>query len=113
MDPQRASTVAADRVISFKRFSDDLLAQKSFLNRLTELLDGGLLAGAADIPALEREFGHLTSLEAWLSDHGKPLFEVVIVTVRRRWRSVRSVNVTMRVRAPKSVPATIQEEPHP
>ena len=78
-DLQRAFTAAAGRVIAYKRFSDDLLAQNSFLNRLTELLDSGLLAGAADIPALEREFGHLTSLDEWLSDHGKPLFKVALV----------------------------------
>ena len=78
-DLERAFTAAAGRVITYKRFSDDLLAQNPFLKRLTELIDSGLLAGAADIPALEREFGHLTSLEEWLQGPGKPLFKAALV----------------------------------
>ncbi|WP_029619932.1 NmrA/HSCARG family protein [Pseudorhizobium marinum] len=78
-DLQRAFTAAAGRAIAYRRFSDDLLVQNPFLSRLTELLDTGLLAGAADIPALKREFGHLTSLEEWLGGHGKLLFEAALV----------------------------------
>lgn len=77
-DLERAFTAAAGRVITYRRFSHDLLAQNPFLNRLTELLDNGLLAGAADIPALERGFGHLSSLEEWLRGPGKPLFEAAL-----------------------------------
>ncbi|PLT91006.1 NmrA family protein [Sinorhizobium medicae] len=78
-DLERAFTAAAGRMITYRRFSDDLLAQNSFLNHLCELLDTGLLAGAADIPALDREFGHLTSLEEWLGGPGKSLFEAALV----------------------------------
>ncbi len=72
---EQAFTKAAGKVIVYKRFSEDLLARNPFLNRLTELLDNGLLAGAADIPAIKREFGHLTSLEEWLEERGKIPFE--------------------------------------
>ncbi len=78
-DLERAFTAAAGRMITYRRFSDDLLAQNPFLNHLCELLDTGLLAGAADIPALDREFGHLTSLEEWLGGPGKSLFEAALV----------------------------------
>jgi uncharacterized protein YbjT (DUF2867 family) len=77
-DLERAFTAAAGRVITYTRFSDDLLAQNPFLNRLTELLEIGLLVGAADIPALAREFGPLMSIEEWLGGHGKPLFEAAL-----------------------------------
>jgi uncharacterized protein YbjT (DUF2867 family) len=78
-DLELAFTSAAGRPIAYRRFPDELLAENPFLNRLAELLDDGLLAGAADIPALEREFGHLTSLEEWLSGQGRPLFEAALV----------------------------------
>lgn len=77
-DLERAFTKAADRVITYRRFPDELLAANPFLNRLGELLDSGLLAGAADIPAIEREFGHLTSLVEWLEGPGKRQFEAVM-----------------------------------
>ncbi|QKJ94540.1 NmrA/HSCARG family protein (plasmid) [Agrobacterium pusense] len=71
---EQAFTKAAGKAIVYNRFPEDLLAQNPFLNRLAELLDSGLLAGAADIPHLEREFGHLTSLEEWLEGTGKSHF---------------------------------------
>jgi uncharacterized protein YbjT (DUF2867 family) len=77
-DLELAFTKAAGRPIGYRRFPDELLANNPFLNRLAELLDSGLLAGAADIPALEQEFGHLTSLEEWLGGDGKPLFEAAL-----------------------------------
>ncbi|MER9652208.1 NmrA/HSCARG family protein [Mesorhizobium sp. M0152] len=77
-DVERAFTNAAGRRIAYRRFPQELLAKNPFLNRLEELLDSGLLAGAADIPAIEREFGHLTSLVEWLEGHGKPLFEAAL-----------------------------------
>ncbi|WP_031346328.1 NmrA/HSCARG family protein [Brucella intermedia] len=72
---EQAFTKAAGKTIVYKRFPEELLAQNPFLNRLAALLDSGLLAGAADIPALEREFGHLASLEKWLDGPGKPHFK--------------------------------------
>ena len=72
---EQAFTKAAGKPIVYKRFPEELLAKNPFLNHLTELLDNDLLAGAADIPAIKREFGHLTSLEEWLAGPGKPHFE--------------------------------------
>lgn len=77
-DLQHAFTRAAGRPIAYGRFSEALLATNPFLRRLTELLDGGLLAGAADIPALERQFGPMISLVDWLGGPGKPLFEAAL-----------------------------------
>jgi uncharacterized protein YbjT (DUF2867 family) len=77
-DLERAFTNAAGRPIVYKRFSDELLANNPFLNRLAELLDSGLLAGAADLSALGRDFGPLTSLVKWLDGPGKTLFEAAL-----------------------------------
>lgn len=67
--PHRRPTIA------YRRFLDELLAKTPFLNRLSELLDNGLLAGAADLQVLDRDLRHRTSLEDWLDGSGKPLFE--------------------------------------
>ena len=77
-DLETAFTHAVGRPIAYKRFPDELLANNPFLKRLTELLDSGLLAGAADLPFLEQEFDHLTWLGAWLDGPGKPLFEAAL-----------------------------------
>lgn len=77
-DLHRAFTNAAGRPIAYGRFPDELLEENPFLNRLSELLDSGLLAGTADLQALEREFGHLTSLVEWLDGPGKPLFKAAL-----------------------------------
>ncbi|WLS05793.1 NmrA/HSCARG family protein [Shinella oryzae] len=78
-DLQHAFTKAAGRPIIYKRFPDELLAANPFLRRLAELLDSGLLAGAADLTALAREFGHLASLEEWLGGPGKTLFDAALI----------------------------------
>lgn len=83
-DLERGFTKAAGRVITYRRFPDELLAANPFLNRLGELLDSGLLAGAADIPALEWEFGHLTSLVEWLEGPGKRQFETALKDEKAR-----------------------------
>ncbi|OEC97237.1 NmrA/HSCARG family protein [Rhizobium sp. YK2] len=75
---EQAFTKAAGKAIVYKRFPEELLATNPFLNRLADLLDNGLLAGAADIPAIEREFGHITSLEEWLDGPGKLQFEAAL-----------------------------------
>ncbi|QEE43197.1 NmrA/HSCARG family protein (plasmid) [Rhizobium sp. WL3] len=74
-DLERAFTSAAGRAIAYRRFPDELLAGNPFLNRLSELLDNGILAGTADLQVLEREFGHLTSLAEWLDGPGQALFK--------------------------------------
>ncbi|MDI7864200.1 NmrA/HSCARG family protein [Rhizobiaceae bacterium n13] len=77
-DLERAFTDVAGRPIAYTRFPNDLLTENPFLNRLAELLDSGLLAGVADLQALEREFGHLTSLVEWLDGPGMPLFKAAL-----------------------------------
>jgi uncharacterized protein YbjT (DUF2867 family) len=77
-DLERAFTRAAGRPIAYRRFPEAVLAANPFLHRLTELLDTGLLAGAADISALERQFGPMISLDDWLGGPGKSLFSAAL-----------------------------------
>jgi uncharacterized protein YbjT (DUF2867 family) len=72
---EEAFSRAAGRPIRYQRFSEELLAGNDFLRRLTMLVDNGVVAGVADIPALEREFGPMLKLDQWLSGPGKFLFE--------------------------------------
>lgn len=51
-----------------------LLANNLILKKLTELVDNGVVAGIADIPALEREFGPILTLKEWLKGAGKASF---------------------------------------
>lgn len=77
---EEAFSRAAGRPIRYKRFSEELLAGNDFLRRLTMLVDNGVVAGVADIPALEREFGPMLKLDQWLSGPGKVLFEKALNT---------------------------------
>ncbi|MCV3765646.1 NmrA/HSCARG family protein [Rhizobium sp. TRM95796] len=70
---------AAGKPIAYSRFPDSLLRQNSFLDRLAELFDDGRLAGHADIPRLEQDFGKLLGFDEWLAGPGKPLFEAALV----------------------------------
>ncbi len=72
---EQAFSRAAGRPIRYQRFSEELLAGNDFLRLLTNLVDNGVVAGVADIPALEREFGPMLKLDQWLSGPGKALFE--------------------------------------
>lgn len=72
---EEAFSRAAGRPIRYERFSEELLAGHDFLRRLTVLVDNGVVAGVADIAALEREFGPMLKLDQWLSGPGKSLFE--------------------------------------
>jgi uncharacterized protein YbjT (DUF2867 family) len=74
-DLQDAFSHAAGRPIRYQRFSEELLSKNDFLKRLTALVDNGVVAGIADIAALESEFGPMLRLEQWLSGPGKTLFE--------------------------------------
>lgn len=73
-DLERAFTQAAGRPIRYQRFSDELLAQNAFLRELTALVDSGVVAGVADIAALEAQFGPMLLLDDWLEGEGRPLF---------------------------------------
>jgi uncharacterized protein YbjT (DUF2867 family) len=77
---EEALSRAAGRPIRYERFSEELLAGNEFLRRLTILVDNGVVAGVADIPALEREFGPMLKLDQWLSGPGKALFEDALNT---------------------------------
>jgi hypothetical protein len=52
-----------------------MLSKNNFLKRLVALFDNGVVAGNADIAALELEFGPMLRLEQWLAGPGKVLFE--------------------------------------
>ena len=78
LDLQDVLSRAAERPITYHRFSDHLLAENRFLGRLAELVDDGRCAGSADIKALRREFGDLMTLDAWLAGPGKPLLQHAI-----------------------------------
>ena len=75
---ERAFSTAAGRQIRYRRFAEDFLASNGFMRRLTELVDDGAVAGSADIAALEREFGPMTTLDQWLDGSGKALFEAAL-----------------------------------
>lgn len=66
---------AAGHTIHYHRFPDQLLKHNAFLRQLTALVDNGIVAGVADIPALEQEFGEMMKLDKWLASAGKRLFE--------------------------------------
>ncbi|MEN0579903.1 NmrA/HSCARG family protein [Phytobacter palmae] len=77
-DLEYAFSNAAGFPIHYQRFSEALLTQNSFLRRLTELVDNGIVAGVADIPALEAMFGEMMKLEQWLTGPGKHLFSAAL-----------------------------------
>lgn len=41
-------------------------------------MDNGIVAGLADIPALERVFGPMTTQDQWLEGSGKALFKAAL-----------------------------------
>lgn len=73
-----AFTKAAGRPIQYQRFSNDILAQNDFLRKLTTLVDSGVVAGVADISALEQEFGPMVTLQQWLNGSGKAAFQAAL-----------------------------------
>ncbi|MCS3409883.1 NmrA/HSCARG family protein [Serratia sp. AKBS12] len=77
-DLQRAFSNAAGHPVHYHRFSDELLKQNAFLRRLTALVDNGMVAGSADIPALEQEFGMMMTLEQWLAGPAKQHFKAAL-----------------------------------
>lgn len=78
----RAFTQAAGHEIAYQRFSDDFLASNGFMRKLTDLVDNGVVAGKADIPALEAEFGAMMTLDAWLAGPGAPLFKAALTAAQ-------------------------------
>lgn len=64
----------AGRQISYSRFHNDVLANNSFLAKLTELLDTGVLAGTANLQQLRTINPELRSLRCWLKESGRSAF---------------------------------------
>lgn len=77
-DLQRAFSDAAGHPVHYHRFPDELLAQNTFLRQLTALVDNGIVAGSADIPALEQEFGMMMTLEQWLAGPARQSFNAAL-----------------------------------
>lgn len=64
----------AGRQISYSRFHNDVLANNSFLAKLTDLLDTGVLAGTANLQQLRTLNPELRSLKRWLAESGRSAF---------------------------------------
>ena len=69
---------AAAKPIVYHRFPDTLLEENAFLGKLAALFDEGRLAGNADLGAIEREFGTMTTFDAWLAGPGKSLLDAAL-----------------------------------
>ncbi|MBC7990728.1 MAG: NmrA family NAD(P)-binding protein, partial [Luteimonas sp.] len=79
-DLQTLFTKAAGRPIAYSRFSDEVLAGNTFLRRLADLLDAGVLAGQADLAALRRIHPGLQTFESWIRGRGGKAFEKALGT---------------------------------
>jgi uncharacterized protein YbjT (DUF2867 family) len=79
-DLQTLFTKAAGRPITYSRFSDEVLAGNSFLRRLADLLDAGVLAGQADLAALRLIHPELQTFESWIRGRGRNEFEKALGT---------------------------------
>ncbi len=71
---------AAGRPIPYSRFPDDILVANPFLQKLTELVDDGRLAGHADLDKLRQINPELKSLKSWLHGSGKAAFQQALGT---------------------------------
>lgn len=69
-----AFSEAAGRPISCARFSDDVLPAYPFRAKLTELVDGGPLAGKANLKALREIEPNLQTFRTWLATTGRAPF---------------------------------------
>jgi uncharacterized protein YbjT (DUF2867 family) len=67
-------TEAAGRPITYARFTDEVLAANPFLGKLTALVDGGKLAGKADLDALREINSDMQSMRSWLAGKGRMAF---------------------------------------
>ena len=74
-DIETLFTKAADRPISYSRFSNTVLAANPFLDRLTALLDQGPLASHAGLNALREISPEIQSFATWLARSGRTSFE--------------------------------------
>jgi uncharacterized protein YbjT (DUF2867 family) len=74
-DLERLFSSTAERRIVYSRFSEEVLASKPFLRKLTAMMDDGRLAGAADLLQMRRLNPRLQSFENWLAENGRGMFE--------------------------------------
>ncbi len=70
----RLFSAAAGRPIPYARFSEQVLQENAFLQKLTALQDQGILAGSADLRALRRLVPELMSFASWLAGPGRGPF---------------------------------------
>lgn len=74
LDIETAFSEVAGRQITYSRFHDDVLASNSFLAKLTDLLDTGVLAGTANLKELQSINPELRSFKSWLEESGRSAF---------------------------------------
>lgn len=68
---------AADRPVSYRRFPEAVLDGNDLLRRLAGLVDGGPLAGNADIDGLRKRHPDLLDFDAWLRGTGRTAVETL------------------------------------
>ncbi|MEJ0065109.1 MAG: NmrA/HSCARG family protein [Caulobacteraceae bacterium] len=68
-------TEAAGRPISYSRFPEQVLAANPFLARMADLMNGGPLAGRADMDALRAINPEMQSFRSWLAGSGRAAFQ--------------------------------------
>ena len=73
-------TEAAGRPITYSRFPDQILAANRFLARMAELMNGGPLAGHADMDALRAINPDMVSFRSWLAGSGREAFRQALGT---------------------------------
>jgi uncharacterized protein YbjT (DUF2867 family) len=75
---QDSLSKAAGKPIAYQRFPDSLLRGNPFLAHLVALVEGGRLAGNADLAYLKSEFGPLLTFDEWLAGPGRPLLQAAL-----------------------------------
>jgi uncharacterized protein YbjT (DUF2867 family) len=79
-DLEALFTEAAGHSISYRRFSEEVLAANPFLGKLTKLADKGRLTGKADLDALREINPELQSFRSWLAGDGRAAFTEALGT---------------------------------
>jgi len=73
-------TEAAGRPITYSRLPDQVLAANPFLARMADLMNGGPLAGHADMDALRALNPEMQSFRSWLAGSGREAFQRALGT---------------------------------
>lgn len=77
---EAAFTEAAGRPIPYARFSDTVLAENPFLDKLTALMDEGPLAGDANLEVLRTINPEMQTFRSWLAGSGREAFQEALGT---------------------------------